>query len=167
MHVILYLMYMYVAKKNKRKLHTMNNVMLSFTPTTTHTADPPTTMAPNTQVQKFTSTPYSAMPDTRPEMSTYTSTDIITQTTDIVQVSHEQSSTQSDFLPWLLMGIMTVLFCALLSINIICCIVCLLKKHRKRRYQLKRNPSYASSPRTLSAHNAGFENHIYDFIHTT
>lgn len=136
-----------------------------------HAADTPTTVAPldiTTQAQQSTSTPYKAMVDTQPGPSTHTNT-VTTTTTDIVTVSREQSSRQSNhyFLPWLLLGIMTVLFCALLSINIIFCIVWLLKKHRKRRYHLKRNPSYASSPRTLSAHNAGFENHIYDFIQAT
>ena len=138
-----------------------------------YTTDPPTTVTPadvTTQTQKVatsTSTHYQPPSEIQSEPSTHINTGTI-GTTDIV--SHKQLSTssrQSDLLPWLLMGIMTMLLCALLAANITCCVVCLLKKHRRRQYQLKKNPSYASSPRTLSARNVGFENHIYDFIPTT
>jgi hypothetical protein len=134
--------------------------------------DPPTTEEPAgtiIQTQKtatLTSTHHhKPPPDTQPEPSVHTHTTSTRTTTNIV--THLQLARQRDLLPWLLMGVMTTLFCALLAANVVCCTVCLLKKQRKGRYQLKRNPSYASSPRTLGARNTGFENHIYDFIPTT
>lgn len=116
-----------------------------------------------------TTTDHKPPSETQREPSIYTNTDTI-GTTDST-VTHRKLSTtssqKSDTLPWVLMGMMTVLFCALLTANVICCVVFLLKKQKRGRYQLKRNPSYASSPRTVSARNVGFENHIYDFIPTT
>ena len=145
---------------------------MSFSPTY-NVIDPPTIVAPvdvTTQTQKMatsTSIRYKPPSEIQPEPSTYTNTDTVGTTNIVTYKQLSTSSSQTDFLPWLLMGIMTMLFCALLAVNITCCVVCLLKKHRKGQYQLKRNPSYASSPRTLSARNIGFENHIYDFIPTT
>ena len=139
--------------------------------------DPPTTVPPleiTTEVQtmaksmtisittSISTTDTSILSDTQPEPSTHTSTDITSTTESDDASNDEQLSQQSDFLPWALTGIMTMLFCALLTVNIICCIVCIMKKHRKRRYMLKRNPSYICSPRALGARNFGFENHIYD-----
>ena len=76
--------------------------------------------------------------------------------------TNNSSTATGDMLPWLLVGIVTLLFCGLLSANVICCIVCIIKRHKKSRYELKRNPSYLPSPRVVGTQNNTFDNHIYD-----
>ena len=91
--------------------------------------------------------------------STHTNSDIIANE---YEKTASSTTVTMDILPWILMGTMTVLFLGLLTANVICCTVYALNS-KKKRYTLKRNPSYLpTSRRPVNAHNCGFENHIYD-----
>lgn len=73
------------------------------------------------------------------------------------------TTSMASMLPWLLMGIATLLFVALLMANIVCCLVCVVKRYKTKRYELKRNPSYLPSPRVIGTQNRVFDDdHIYD-----
>ena len=93
----------------------------------------------------------------KPEPFTHKTTEIISNITN-----DQSSKLLSGYLPWLLVGVLAMLFCSLLTANIVCCIVCTRKRHKRKQYKLKRNPSYVSSPTIVGTRNYAFENHIYD-----
>ena len=71
------------------------------------------------------------------------------------------ASTTLHMLPWVLLGVMVLLFSILLMANIICCMILASRKYTKKHYTLKSNPCYIASSRPLNTQNFTVVDHIY------
>lgn len=115
----------------------------SYSETTTHRIQ--TTTTPTSQHTRVHNQP----------LSMHTVTNIA------VSESEKAASTILDILPWVLMGMMAVLFSTLLIANIICCMVFASRQYKKKQYRLESNPCYISTSGPVNGYNFEIVDHIY------